>query len=76
VQPAIFGLSLPTGLFLDPGDGIDSLVILSPSLDFSGSSDVELSLGQNGDFLLEFDEGSVSLAGDRLQLPIPTVELM
>ena len=76
VPSAEFGLSLPTGFFLDPGDNIDSLVILSPSLDFGGPGSVELSLGQNGDFLLEFDEGSVSLAGDSLQLSTPTIQLM
>jgi|688.fasta_scaffold85454_3 hypothetical protein len=77
VQPAIFGLSSANIVFfLDPGDNIDSIVILSPSLDFGGPSNVELSLGQNGNFLLEFDEGSVSLASDSLELPIPAIELL
>lgn len=77
VQPATFGLgSANIVFFLDPGDNIDSIVILSPSLDFGGFSNAELSLGQNGNFLLEFDEGSVSLASDSLELPIPTIELL
>jgi hypothetical protein len=76
VQAAGLGLgSANIVFFLDPGDNIDSIVILSPSLDF-GVAGGGLSLGQNGDFLLEFDEGSVSLASDSLELPIPTIELL